>query len=241
MGITLISHDGRGKFKQDTMKLSKKDAAKLLKCSIRTLEKRMKAGTVQFIKEADTIQNGFHGNARVWVILPDPASVQESCIHPAPGDNLSPQSPGKLPGHEPSSESDERQPSNIELKADADRRFAAAYLRGEVSDSAGNRADGSNDRYPTRGPTSVLGPIVRDDGPPLDSQSHMNPALLGGSGPAERHPFDRGLSDDELKAMRADWYRRGGGPSQAEIWEAQERSKAAIREAFNTARRRSTK
>jgi hypothetical protein len=214
------------------MKLSKKDAAKLLAISVRTLENRMRAGTVQFIKEADTIQNGFHGNARVWILLPDPVRQE-----PIPD----------VPQAQPSANlangatlTQEKPPSNIETKADADRRFAQAYLRGEACDSAGNRADGSNDRYPTRGPTSVLGPIVRDDGPPLDSQSHMNPALLGGSGPTERHPFDRGLSDDALKAMRADWYRRGGGPSMGEQREAVERSQAAMREAFNHARRRST-
>jgi len=210
------------------MRLSKEDAARLLRISIRTLEMRMKAGAIQFEKEPQV--GAFKGSARVTVILPDRPSASDSDAQPAPCAEPAQRS-------EPVENKREIQPSNIELKADADRAFAQAYLRGEACDSAGNRADGSNDRYPTLGPQSLLGPAMRDNTPPRDSQQHMNPALLGHSGPTQRWSFDCGLSDDALKAMRADWNRRGGGPSMSQQREAVERSRTAIHAAFDYAKR----
>ncbi len=74
--------------------------------------------------------------------------------------------------------------------------------------------------------------FATQNGPPVDLQIHMQPALLGTSGSSERHSFDCGLSDDDLSKMKSEWRRRGGGLSMSEQREKQERSRAAINAAF---------
>jgi hypothetical protein len=74
--------------------------------------------------------------------------------------------------------------------------------------------------------------FATQNGPPVDLQIHMQPALLGTSGSRERHSFDRGLSDDDLSKMKSDWRGRRGGLSMSEQREKQERSRTAINAAF---------
>lgn len=77
--------------------------------------------------------------------------------------------------------------SNVEVKAAEDLRFAEAYLKGEATDSCGNRVDGSNDRFLTKGSASLLGP--QEDKPKVrpSCTSHMT-SPLGSSGNAMDAP-----------------------------------------------------
>ena len=56
----------------------------------------------------------------------------------------------------------------------------ARWNAGEITDSAGNNGQGRNDRFPTKGPQTLLGP--REPMPKVrpDTTSHMDPALIGG-------------------------------------------------------------
>jgi hypothetical protein len=123
--------------------LNKQDACKLLNISVRTLENRMKLGTITFTKEEST--SGFKGHARVSFTYEGLGLVDPDTI-PAP----SPKS------GEPSSKFEEppqfalRVLSDTEQKKLDDEEFARAYRAGEVPDSAGNYVNGTNDRWETK-------------------------------------------------------------------------------------------
>ncbi len=55
----------------------------------------------------------------------------------------------------------------------------ARWNAGEVTDSAGNNGQGSNDRFPTKGPQTLLGPREPRERVRPDTTVHMNPALIG--------------------------------------------------------------
>jgi hypothetical protein len=50
---------------------------------------------------------------------------------------------------------------------------------GEITDSAGNDGQGRNDRFPTKGPQTLLGPQAPKERVKADSTVHMDPALIG--------------------------------------------------------------
>ncbi len=121
------------------------------------------------------------------------------------------------------------QPTDREQK---DRTFAERYLAGEVPDSLGNFYCGDSSR-------SMLGPTDLSSGPAVDIQSHMDPALLATSGSAERHGFDKGMSDEQHREALAGWRRQHGAPSMSEQRAAMDRARANINASFSFARRRS--
>lgn len=58
-----------------------------------------------------------------------------------------------------------------EKKEAADAKFATDYLAGRATDSCGNSREVST--------CSLLGPRSEESSAPMESQGHMNPALLG--------------------------------------------------------------
>ena len=165
--------------------------------------------------------------------VPVPEPVPEPTPEPVPVVETAP----AVPEPTPEPKSAPRPLSDIELQREADERFAQDYKRGTATDSLGNKIGCVNDTRPTLGAVSLIGNIDATQRPAIDSQSHMTSPI----GDADainmpRHSFDKGLSDDDLAAMRSDWRRRGGGPSMSEQRQAVEHSKAAIRKAFDYAR-----
>ena len=140
------------------MRLSKKDAAARLGVSIKTLDSRMKTGLIQFEKQPDVIGNGWRGNARVWVFLPDPQPEPITAIPEcqATGDRAPQVTPA----------------SRIAAVDD----FAARYLAGEACDSIGNTHDSTR--------KSLLGPNDAEKlpEPRVDATSHMDAHLISDAG-----------------------------------------------------------
>jgi hypothetical protein len=102
----------------------------------------------------------------------------------------------------------------------------AAWQAGEVTDTMGNSVHG-NERWPNKGSVSLIGPQEPRPKERFDCAAHMDKALVGG------------LSDERY-AEELDKWRKGRyshTTSLAEQFEAQERSQALMREAFNFAKR----
>jgi len=233
------------------MTLTKKEACKLLGISPRTLERRMASGRYKFTRtgEGQFAELSF---TYTGIGVPEPAPV----VEPVPAVEVEPE-----PKFAPSPL------GPIELKAEADQRFADDFKRGKATDSLGNRIDGTNKLWPNKGAQSLVG--IREDYDandlglgPVNHQAHMDQRLIGTNDSAgnpiaddgwkmgERKPdktlqgFTRsgqplaaGLSQETYNAMMKDWRRSHGGPSMSESREAVERSKATINDAFNFARR----
>ena len=109
--------------------------------------------------------------------LPEPEPVPVVPEPDAGPLRLRPLSPEPTPEPEPKFAPTALGP--IELKAEADRRFADDYKRGLVGDSAGNKIDGTNDQRPTLGQTSLLGPMEPMTPVRPDCTAHMDSALVG--------------------------------------------------------------
>lgn len=204
--------------------MTKREACALLGISPKTLQRRMSKGVYTFTRtgEGHYAELSF---THADLGLTEPAPVPE----PTPVLETAPAAPEPTPEPAPTFAPTPLGP--IELKEQADRRFADDYKRGLVGDSAGNKIDGTNEKWPTKGAQSLLGPVESTQAPAIDLQAHMDPALLGKPS-GERWSFDKGLDDATLTAMRSDWRRRGGGQSMSQQRETIERSKAAINAAF---------
>jgi len=100
---------------------------------------------------------------------------------------------------------------------DDDRDFAAKFIDGDATDSAGNTINGDNVRYSE--PVSLIGPGVTPTGPaePPTGCNHMNPALIGKTGPgAGATGLAPGYTAEAYAADMAQWRRSGGGRSMSE-------------------------
>jgi hypothetical protein len=222
--------------------MTKREACELLAISPKTLQRRIakgiytctRAGTDQYAELSFT-----YSDLGLAEPVPVPVPTPEPVIESAPA----PTEPTPTP--EPAFAPTPLGP--LELKAQEDERFAQDYLSGKVGDSAGNRVDGTNPQWPNKGQQSLIGSADMYDNldhTPTETQPHMQPGLLAtndstGQPVAEaRHSFDKGMSDEAYEQAMRDWRRRHGrAPSMAQQREAIERSKAAINEAFNFARR----
>lgn len=207
------------------MRLSKKDAAQRLGISIKSLEKKLKAGLIPFEKMPDTIGNGFKGNARVWVFLPDPVPVPPSC-----------------PEHERADVrvnaqyDDYPTAASLADPAKHDRTFAERYLAGEACDSLGNRHDGVARK-------SLLGPTDTEKlpEPKSDCCAHMDPALIGTPGhqrtenPVDSDDFRELLSPGHKERM-AELYRSCGVRPLSQQQEKERVDKLRINAAFRWSR-----
>jgi hypothetical protein len=63
----------------------------------------------------------------------------------------------------------------IEEQRQSDLAFAEAYKRGEATDSAGNQINGTNERWPTKGVQSLLGPMEPKAKKKFSCDEHMGP------------------------------------------------------------------
>lgn len=217
------------------MTLSRKEAASLLGISLSTLQRRTKAGQYTCIRTG-TSQFSETLYTHAGIGLSEPIESQpepEPLVEHKPVEVLPPKT----------------EPSAVDLKAEADQRFAQDYRSGIATDSNGNRVDGTNEKFPSLGATSLLGPR-RPPEPkkPQSGCSHMNPALLSdyvgplsvslhnpqeGSGTTQHgEPLAAGLSQEAYDEMMNAWRRNGGGRSIGEQEMAVRRSQAAINRAF---------
>lgn len=80
--------------------------------------------------------------------------------------------------------------SGIERKQAEDRLFAERYLAGEATDSAGNNVVGSNERFPSKGAVSLVGPMEPQVRTRLSTTSHMDAALVGDPTAVTPNPVD---------------------------------------------------
>jgi hypothetical protein len=126
-------------------------------------------------------------------------------------------------------------------KHDADQNFAEAYLKGEATDSAGNRIDGTNKQWPNKGTQSLIGP--QDPMPRVrpDTTSHMTPGTVGEAGndrvenPIDSDAFAELLDPGHIERMK-DLYRQCGVRPLSAQQQKERSDKLAIHAAFRWAR-----
>jgi hypothetical protein len=199
-------------------------ACKLLNISERTFYRYVKAGKIK-VTHSET-EHTRDGRARIFV---EESTVRALLGLPAELSMVAPQGQPK----------ENRAPEVILVRQYEDEvpRIPALHEPGtfdpqqsdptEFRDSFGHLLTGNQQHRMF---------ATRND-PPVDKQSHMNPALLATSGETKRWSFDCGLGEEDLAKMKSEWRRRGGGLSMSEQREKQERSVRAIQESFPKAQR----
>ena len=218
------------------MTLDKKQAADALYISLRTLERRMKAGVYKFTRT---------GEGQWAEVSFTYADLGLSEPTPAPKYNdFGKEFDQPTPVSEPAKPTLKmREPSPLETKQAKDLAFAERYRMGEATDSYGNDVNGSNKLCPTAGPQCGVKARDVEQGPPADSQAHMNPINIARSGEyacANDNPLNRGLSDTEMSAAMENWRKTtGGAPSDGQV-AMEMRSKAIMHSAFARARGNAT-
>jgi len=154
------------------MTLNKKQASDALYISLRTLERRMKAGVYKFTRtgEGQWAEVSF---TYADLGLTEPETVQ-------PYNDFGKEFDEPTPVPEPAKPALKmREPSSIERKIEDDLAFADRYKSGEATDSYGNDVNGSNKLCPESGVQCGVKARDVEQGPPKETQSHMDPALLG--------------------------------------------------------------
>jgi hypothetical protein len=227
------------------MTLNKAQAAKALGISLRTLATRMKLGTVKYSKiegarpfeQSVTFTYEQLGIAPPVETAPAPAPV----VHDVPIAQ-------EYEDEQPVTRLTRHTPSEVDVKAEEDLAFAEAYREGRVSDSMGNKIDGTNANWPTKGAVSLLGPGEWERGPAPDVQAHMskalqstydywgNPIVVAEAPTAGVTRGGRalapGISQESYDAMMSSWRVRGGGRSEGEQEIASRRAEQNIRKSF---------
>jgi hypothetical protein len=160
--------------------LNRFQAAALLGIGERTLRRRVEKGLIQCTRvgKGDFAEVSF---TYEQLGLPEPAPCESHPLHDVV-DEVSLHRVAKLeiePELKPVFAPHPASP--IDLKAEEDFRFSQAYLAGEVTDSAGNNVNGTNERFPTKGHVSLLGPREPQRLKRLSTTSHMQPGLVGTS------------------------------------------------------------
>ena len=132
-------------------RMTKKQVCALLSISPKTLERRMARGIYKFTRSGEgqyaPVSFTF-ADLGLPEPVPEPTPVLETVPVVEPTPELAPAptfSPTPL--------------GPIELQREADERFAQDYKRGEATDSAGNTINGTNERWPTKGIQTLLGPM----------------------------------------------------------------------------------
>ena len=156
--------------------MNKKQVKELLHISNSTLDRRMKDGTYKYTKAEG--QFGEVSFTRADLGLPALPEI------PLPYQDRAPVRIACAPKHfilpTPA----------IEKKQQEDLAFAAAYCAGRATDSFGNKVDGTNDRCPENGASTLVRPEPKEYYPPADSQSHINPALLSSNDSTGRNRME---------------------------------------------------
>jgi hypothetical protein len=138
--------------------MTKKEVCALLGISPRTLERRMQSGRYKFTKGLGQYGEVSFTHADIGVSEPAPREAE-----PAP--------PICIP--------DLREPDAF---APQQSDFADSYKRGDATDSMGNTINGGNDRWPSKGAVTLLGPIEPMPKVLPDTTSHMAPGTVGIAG-----------------------------------------------------------
>jgi hypothetical protein len=188
--------------------MTKKQVLELLHISNSTLDRRMKDGTYKFTKAAGQFgevtftREGLGLPALPEIKLPyqdDPEPTRIRCerkhfIRPTPA---------------------------IEKKQQEDLAFATAYKMGQATDSFGNRIDGSNDLCRETGAATLVPVPVRDYAAPhrTNTQAHMSSVhYVDTDVPSGNdNPLNPGVDPSTLDAMRFQFSRSVGSPSQSEM------------------------
>jgi hypothetical protein len=236
------------------MALNKKQAAKALYISLRTLERRMKAGTYKFTStgEGHWAEVSF---SCADLGLPEPKEAVSLPYQDVDMPQRAPEQPQKA--------FPTRKPSPIDVKTASDLEFAERYRAGEATDSYGNDINGSNKLCPTIGAQCGVKSRDVEVSLPPDSQSHMDPALIS-TNDTLGNPIDPefkmgtqeycesraglipttartrdgkamlcpGLSPESYAAMMHQWDKHNGTPSESQMAEKIRNDRAAIRRAF---------
>jgi hypothetical protein len=213
------------------IQLTKKQVMDLLGISPKTLGRRMASGRYKYTRTGegkyDACLFTYEG-----IGLPEPMPV------PLPEPIAAVPEPQPEPVHVP--EVSVATPLGpIKLKQQEDERFAQDYKRGLVSDSAGNKFDGTNELHPIRGIESLLGPQEPRPRKISDGTAHMNPALVGSPGkdrvenPVDSDDF-RELLNPGFKERKAAMYADSSIKQPSEQETKQRNDQAMILEAFRT-------
>ena len=161
--------------------MTRKQAAALLGISTRTFSRRLADG---IYKGSRTGEGQFSevsfSYADLGLVEP---SVAKLATHPdvrvaAQYEDAAPDAPVREFRTRPAPEATN---PNLGLHPDDDLTFAEAYRKGLATDTAGNTIHGDNERWPTKGLISLLGP--QDPKPKVrpDTTAHMDPRLIGTS------------------------------------------------------------
>jgi hypothetical protein len=245
------------------VKFSIREVCKMLGISESTFYRKVRSGALAI--EHDPTEKTRTGLPRVWVTLEslgvflgisDDAALRVWLGLPAVKEERSPDSGEGAPAVEqvPEQSFAPRELSPFEQRQLADMKIAEdAVTDPDWRDSYGHRITGNDHHnfFETPEPS------------PVDSQAHMNPALLSNAPdptgkPKLRNPLEgegrtrsglplpAGMSQETYDAMMRDWNRNNRGwdrLSMSEQREAQERSRIAIHSAFprNSERQRSVR
>jgi hypothetical protein len=161
-------------------RLTKKQVCSILQIGYSTLGRWMALGKIKFTREkAEHFESAvFFRRADLAEFLP---CVTESVTEPCASDSDAQPSASESEAQPPvwPSQSRAMAPESRDI-----RTWAEKYKDGDAADSAGNFIHGANERWPTTGAT-LLGPVVEHTLPKVnrDTTSHMNPALVGTTGP----------------------------------------------------------
>ena len=212
------------------MVLNKQQASDALYISLRTLERRMKAGVYKFTR------TGEGQYAEVSFTYADLGLTEPTqLVYNDFGKEFDQPAPVPEPA-KPALKM--RESSVMEKKESEDRAFADRFRSGEATDSYGNDVNGGNKLCPTIGPQCGVKASDVEQGPPPDSQAHMNPVNISKPGEyacANDNPLNRGLSDTEMSAAMENWRKTtGGAPSDGQV-AMEMRSKAIMHSAFRDA------
>jgi hypothetical protein len=145
------------------MTLTKTEACALLHISDSTLQRRMKKGVYQFTRAAGQFGEVTFTHEGLGLPTPEAPAQPTPVEAPAPAQPLL-----ETADTAPAVESFAPRPLT---RAEMDEKFARDYLAGRETDGAGNTIHDKT--------CSLLGPVDTDMGcAPVESQSHMLPALL---------------------------------------------------------------
>jgi len=224
--------------------MTTEQACELLQISRTTLYRRIKAGTYKVTKGARYTNDSFtYADLGLPEPEPDPIVRLGELLKEIKSDERPTVPIGTI-----------TEPRNLTGRPDdmayEDSQFARDYKAGLVGDSTGNLIDGTNPNFPSMGIQSLIGVPRPEPSVPLETQAHMDPALI--TQPSkDRHSFESnpegftrrgvalcaGLSQETYDQMMRAHDKRGGKPSMSEQAEAVWRAEETIRRSFPRADR----
>lgn len=231
------------------MKIQRLEVCKRLKLNPSTFDRAVKAGKLPITHDASISVAGHPATlvelsdvARWRGIAEDELLALLSVPEPEPApqpvqpEPESQPAPAVEPEPAPRPESaPEPELPPIEQRALEDAEFAEAYKRGEATDSAGNTIIGSNDRFPSKGLQSLLGPVEEQPEHKPSGVSHMDPNLVCNPdvphNPVDSDEFNE-LWHPGHKDRKAAMYRDARIPQPSEQQVKQHVDRAAILAAF---------